>query len=423
MKKRIYRATKVKELNLGKLQEQVDGNDIVLAVDVAKEDFFAVIVGNDQQVFATLKWKHPVETNFLLDIILKELSWSSLEVVMEPSGTYGDSLRSQFLNAGIAVYRVSPKRCHDAAEVFDGVPSMHDAKACTIISRLHQQGLSKEWPMPDDAQRELTASIKTLEIYDSAYHRNINKLEGLVMRFWPELTQLLDLQSATLLELLITYGVPERVAKNSTQARRLMSRVGNNFLVKSKKEAILKSASSSLGVKSVKAEQEQIQELCIEIRRLQQLCRQAKRRIESLTQGIDSVRNMSEVLGKMTAAVLYVVLGDMQKYNNAASIVKTLGLNLREHSSGRHKGQLRITKRGSGLARMYLYLAVLRLIQKDAVIKAWYQKKLQRDGKVKQKAIIAIMRKLASALWYVGQGAKFDSSKLFDVNKLTLQSV
>ncbi len=292
MKKRIYRATKVKGLNWGKLQDQVAGRNIVLAVDVAKEDFFAVIVGNDQQVYATLKWKHPVETPFFLDIVLKELSWSSLEVVMEPSGTYGDSLRSQFLNAGIAVYRVSPKRCHDAAEVFDGVPSMHDAKACTIICHLHQQGLSKKWPMPDDAQRELTASIKTLEIYDSAYHRNINKLEGLVMRYWPELTQFLELQSATLLELLIAYGVPDLVAANQAQAKELMSRVGNNFLVESKKEAILESASISLGVKSVKAERKQIQELCLEIRRLQHLCRQAKRRVESLTHGIDAVRNM-----------------------------------------------------------------------------------------------------------------------------------
>ncbi len=30
---------------------------------------------------------------------------------------------------GIALYRVSPKRVHDAAEVYDGVPSLHDAKA------------------------------------------------------------------------------------------------------------------------------------------------------------------------------------------------------------------------------------------------------------------------------------------------------
>lgn len=422
MKKRIYRATKVKKLNLEKLQKQVEGREIVLAVDVAKEDFVAVIMGNDQQVHSTIKWKHPRESHFFLNLILHELSYHSLEVAMEPSGTYGDSLRCQFLDQGIPVYRVSPKRCHDAAEVFDGVPSMHDAKAAAIIGRLHLEGLSEEWPMVDDAQRELTSAIKTMEIYDTSFHRNINKLEALIMRFWPELTQYLNLHSATLLELLIAYGAPDIVAANPIEARKLMITTGSNFLKRDKVDATLESASSSLGVKSIEAEREQIQELCREIRRLQQLCRQAKRKVESLTQDIDSVRYMSGLLGKMTAAVLYITLGDMQKYSNATSIVKTLGLNLKEHSSGKHKGQLRITKRGSGIARMYLYLATLRLINKDAVVNAWYQKKLQRDGKVKMKAIIAIMRKLASALWYVGQGAEFDSSKLFDVHKLTIQS-
>jgi len=110
----------------------------------------------------------------------------------------------------------------------------------------------------------------------------------------------------------------------------------------------------------------------------------------------------------------------MKRYTNAGSVVKTLGLNLTERSSGMHKGQLRITKRGSSLARLHLYLAVLRLIQKDKIIKAWYQKKLLRDGTVKKKALIAIMRKLAGALWYVGQGEPFDAAKLYDINRLSV---
>ena len=35
MKKRIYRATKVKKINLKKLQEEIKGRDPILAVDVA----------------------------------------------------------------------------------------------------------------------------------------------------------------------------------------------------------------------------------------------------------------------------------------------------------------------------------------------------------------------------------------------------
>ena len=70
---------------------------------------------------------------------------------------------------------------------------------------------------------------------------------------------------------------------------------------------------------------------------------------------------------------------------------------------------------------MYLYMAVLRLIHGNSIIKAWYQKKVIRDGGIKKKAIVAIMRKLASALWHVGKGSKFDAAKLFDVNRLALE--
>jgi len=420
MKKRIYKATKVKKLNLEKLKKQVEGKDIIFSVDVAKEDFMAAILGQDQEVLITISWKHPLESQLILDIMLKELRWKSLEVVMEPSGTYGDSLRTQFQDQGINVFRVSPKRCHDASEVFDGVPSSHDAKAAAIIGWLHLQGSSEEWPMRDDNQRELSAAIKTMELYDNTYYRHINQLEALTMRYWPELTQQLKLQSATLLELLIEYGCPDAVARNEAQAKLLMITTGGSSLKMTKIEAVLESAKSSLGVRCIEAEKEHLQVLCGEIRRLQKLRRQAKRKIEGLTSNIDSVREMSPVIGKVTAAVLYMTLGEVKEYDNAGSIVKALGLNLKERSSGKHKGLLRITKRGSGDARMYLYMAVLRLIDKNVIIKSWYQKKVIRDGGVKKKAIVAIMRKLASSLWHVGQGSPFDASKLFDVNRLSL---
>ncbi|MCK4604944.1 MAG: transposase, partial [Deltaproteobacteria bacterium] len=97
--------------------------------------------------------------------------------------------------------------------------------------------------------------------------------------------------------------------------------------------------------------------------------------------------------------------------------------NLKEHSSGKHKGKLKITKRGSGTVRMYLFMAVLRLIQKNFIVQAWYQNKVDRDGGTKMKAVVAVMRKLARALWYVGQGKRFDAAKLFDVKRLGLASV
>jgi hypothetical protein len=113
-------------------------------------------------------------------------------------------------------------------------------------------------------------------------------------------------------------------------------------------------------------------------------------------------------------------VGNPTKFECPNAYVKALGLNLKEKSSGKSKGGLHITKRGPGMARLFLYLAALRLIQRDRVARAWYAKKVSRDAGRKQKALIALMRKLASGLWHVAQGAAFDSTKLFDVARLRL---
>ncbi|MCF6237965.1 MAG: IS110 family transposase, partial [Candidatus Marinimicrobia bacterium] len=262
----------------------------------------AAIMSKDRQVIITIKWKHPSASHLLFNLILRDLRWQSLEVAMEPSGTYGDSLRCQFLGTGISVYCVSPKRCHDSSDVLYGVPSMHDAKASAIISRLHLDGASEEWPMPEDSQRQLTAMIRIMEMYDDAYHRNINRLEGLTMRFWPELTQYLSLQSATLLELLKEFGGPESVSQSLETAGELMRKTGGAVLQEEKIKAVLESAPTSLGVKPVAGEREHLQELCREIRRLSKLRNDARSRIEALTQNIGCVKEMTPVIGKVTVS-------------------------------------------------------------------------------------------------------------------------
>lgn len=423
MKKRIYRAVDVKALNLDELRKVVKNQKIVLGVDVAKEDFFAALMNEKREVLSTIKWKHPMETGMLLDVMLHKLPWSSLDVAMEPSGTYGDALRALFLGNGIKVYRVSPKRCHDAAEVYDGVPSLHDPKAAAIIGRLHLDGASEEWPLPEKAQRELRAAIKTMELYDDAYYRNINRLESLLARHWPEVTRHLKLTSVTLLELIIAFGCPDRVAAEPEKSAELMRRVGRSNLLVEKIDKVVESAQQSMGVPCIEEERRLLVELCSEVRRLQQKARTAQDRVERLTQDTESVDAMVGVIGKKTAAVLHSELGDVSRYDNAGSYVKSMGLNLKEHSSGKHKGKLKITKRGSGTVRMYLYLAVLRLIQNNFIVQAWYQCKIERDGGIKMKAVVAVMRKLARALWHVGQGKRFDAAKLFDVSRLGLAPV
>jgi hypothetical protein len=58
---------------------------------------------------------------------------------------------------------MSGKRTHDAAEVYDGVPSLHSAKSAAIIAKLHLDGVSTPWGPLSEEKRELKAAIATMD--------------------------------------------------------------------------------------------------------------------------------------------------------------------------------------------------------------------------------------------------------------------
>jgi hypothetical protein len=122
MKKHRYSARNIKQADWKQIGTQAAGQRIVFGIDVAKDDFFGVLMLEDLTVISTLKWVHPQQSRQLGDHLLEDLQAKHLEVVMEPSGTYGDALYGHLSHLGLPIYRVSPKRVHDAAEVYDGVP-------------------------------------------------------------------------------------------------------------------------------------------------------------------------------------------------------------------------------------------------------------------------------------------------------------
>ena len=65
---------------------------------------------------------------------------------------------------------------------------------------------------------------------------------------------------------------------------------------------------------------------------------------------------------------------------------------------------------------------MLRWVQTDEIVKAYYRRKVARDGGRTMPALGALMRKLVKALYHVARGEPLDSSKLFDVSRLELPS-
>ena len=357
MKKRKYRAKNVKSVDFERLVERSPSR-LIIGIDVAKETMYAALMKPSEEVLATVKWNHLRESR---DVVARfaQLLVGSVEVVMEPSGTYGDCLRWQCYAAGLPVHRVKPKQVKDLSETYDGVPSSHDAKSAGVIAWVHLLGRSEPWEPRSDERRTLAATVETATMHDRAFRQTQNSLEARLARFWPEVPQELALNSATLLELLARYGGPAGVAQAPQEAHTLMVQVSGNGLDPAKIERVIDSAGSTLGVPMVEAEQEALRQLAAEARHQQKAKYKAKKRVEALSEDSSITQPVGEVVGRLTAAVLEVKLGTAADYPSPQSYVKAAGLNLKIRSSGQRTGQLAITKRGPGMVRQYLAPPVL----------------------------------------------------------------
>ncbi len=411
MKKRTYRTKNVNKIDWPQLKTRLSGKAISLAIDIAKENQYAMLADDESNALELIRWKHPEQTPVLLEA-LKNLC-CPVVVIMESTSTYGDALRYQFRQLGFTIHQASAKRVHDAREVYDGVPSLHDAKSASIISRFYHDGLTKVWVEPSEKERKLNALRREHEMHQSQYQRNQNRLEAYLSRHWPEVGRLLSLDSAALEGLLQHYGSAQRITENAEQARQQMRSRGKNLLSQEKIDQVISSASATLGAPCTEPELEYMQALAAEMAHSRQQKSRAKRALEAVIEEDSELDGLSVLLGKVTTAVMLSLNLDPRKYPCARTFQKAMGLNLKEKSSGRYVGQLKLTKRGSAKARTYLYFAALRLLQNDAWVKQWYQTKL--DPKVKMKTVIAIMRKLSKAMWHVARGEAFCAQKLFSL--------
>jgi transposase len=190
---------------------------------------------------------------------------------------------------------------------------------------------------------------------------------------------------------------------------------GKSQLTKEKIAQVIESAAHTLGQPCIDSERRYLQALAEEMYHSRCQQRQAKRELEAIIRRDDELVEMATLIGMVTVAVLMSCHLDPRNFACPRSYQKALGLNLKERSSGRQIGQLKLTKRGSGVARRYLYFATLRLIDHHPVVKQWYQSRV--DPRARKKMVIALMRKLSKALWHVARGERFDANKLLTIAK------
>jgi transposase len=430
MSKKIqYRAVNVEQVSPESVAERfAEGSKVVVGVDVAKRHFVAALCDVEGTAQVRVRFEHPRQTATFLQL-LERLHQGArpVEVAMEPTGTYGDVLRYQLGVRGIAVFRVSNKHVGDATELFDGSPSKHDGKDACVVGWLHAHGRSKPWQELEPARRSARALVSQRDLYDEPLRRLLAQLEPMLARHFPEFQTFFDLsQRKTPWVVLEAFGSPKLIGRSDVQTlQKLLKERTRRAPSTEVLTALLAAANNTSGTSMVPEEVELMRRMSTEVLHLMQRRREIDVRIEALAEEDPVMQALRPCLGPVTAAVIYAFLGDPRTYASAAALEKAAGLNLIESSSGTNpkahdKVPRHLSKRGAGVVRKYLYLAAMRLVQKDPTAKAWYQARRSFKAEEKNKALVAVMRKLCRAIFHIAKGEALDVTKLFDTRRLSL---
>lgn len=126
-------------------------------------------------------------------------------------------------------------------------------------------------------------------------------------------------------------------------------------------------------------------------------------RMDELLEQIPSSKQLLAMkgIGRDTAVGFLAEIGDIQQYRHPRQISKLAGLNLRENTSGKHKGQTKITKRGRKGLRALLFRVVIPLVAKNPAFKALHEYYTTRPENPlkKMQSLIALCNKLIRILF------------------------
>jgi transposase len=115
-------------------------------------------------------------------------------------------------------------------------------------------------------------------------------------------------------------------------------------------------------------------------------------------------------IGDLTACQLLSELGDLTRFDNVREVVAFVGLNPRQHQSGRKRTTHGISRMGRASLRAALYLPAVVAKRCNPRLQAWAEQLTQRGLSGKQ-VIVAMMRKLVHLAYGI-----LKSGRAFDPN-------
>lgn len=322
----------------------------------------------------------------------------------ESTGSYMETL-AHFLRSktGVRLVQVNPMHTKRLKELSGNSPLKSDRKDPKVIADIIELGHALTVVIPEGPAAELRRLTQARERTTESRTRLFNQLQSLLVISFPEFLQVMrDVKTATAQHLLRHYPTPQDIlALGEASLAALLRKVSRGKFREDRARALFEAATESVGVREGRSS------MLLEIGLMLDTISTYDRFIEGFEW--EMLRHLEHIpyshlilslkgVGPVTAAGLIGEAGDFTKFGTISEVMKLAGLDLYEVSSGKHRGKLRISKRGRPLMRKFLYLAALSTVRKGSAMHAWYQRALGR-GMKKTKALVAVSRKLLGIIF------------------------
>jgi transposase len=381
---------------------KVNGNTLVAAIDIGKKvnyGYFRAPDGQDIKPFAFHNMRDGFDA-FWTRLVEFQRGHNLEEIIVgfESTGPYAEPMVHFLRKKKIRLVQTNPMHTKRLKELTGNSPNKTDEKDPKVIADVIALGHALTLVIPEGPPAELRRLSQARERAIKTRTSMSNQLQHLLFVIFPELSWTLkDMKSKSALYLVENFPTPESIVGMGIEALcATLRKMSRGKLGQDRARQIFEAAQKSVGIREGK------ESILLEINHLVLNIRNEDRFVENLesqmkhylkqvpySQSILSIKGIGEV----TAAGLIGEVGDFRKFRTISEVMKLAGLNLYEISSGRKKGQRRISKRGRSYLRKILFFAALNMVKSKGILHARYRQMVDR-GMAKIKALIALCRKV-----------------------------
>jgi transposase len=341
---------------------------------------------------------------------------------MEPTGHYWFALAQYLRDHDLKVVLVNPFHVKRSKELDDNNPTKNDRKDPKTIAMLVKDGRYLEPYIPSGIFREIRTAMDTRWQIVKQLNVIRNRVKRWLSIYFPEfLTVFGDWEGKAALIVLNEFPTPRQVQEKGIDGKKArwhevkIRAVGVKRAVK-----LLEAAKTSVGIRDgMTAAANDLMVLLEDYESKMRQYEKTMKLVEELMQQIPGVSEMLKIkgVGLVMAAGFIAEVGDISRFSHPRQIQKLAGLNLKENSSGKHKGKTTISKRGRKRLRAILFQGIMPLVASNEEFKELHQYYTTREESPLQKkqSLIVLGCKLIRIFYaLLTKQVSYDSQKMMN---------